>query len=74
MFQIYLSLLGVSIVGLTILASYGFCFHLGFSFGPVHPILPFLLLGIGVDDMFVIVDVSMLMTLLTNQKKIVKNI
>lgn len=54
--RIYLSLLGVSIVGLTILASYGFCFHLGFFFGPVHPILPFLLLGIGVDDMFVIVD------------------
>ncbi|KAK3931008.1 Patched domain-containing protein 3 [Frankliniella fusca] len=54
--RIYLSLLGVSIVGLTILASYGFCFYMGFFFGPVHPILPFLLLGIGVDDMFVIVD------------------
>ncbi|XP_034243315.1 NPC intracellular cholesterol transporter 1-like isoform X2 [Thrips palmi] len=54
--RIYLSLLGVSIVGLTILTSYGFCFYMGFFFGPVHPILPFLLLGIGVDDMFVICD------------------
>lgn len=54
--RIYLSLLGVSIVGLAILASYGFCFYMGFFFGPVHPILPFLLLGIGVDDMFVICD------------------
>jgi predicted RND superfamily exporter protein len=33
----------------------GFCSILGISYGPVHTALPFLLLGIGVDDMFVIV-------------------
>jgi predicted RND superfamily exporter protein len=33
----------------------GFCSMLGISYGPVHTALPFLLLGIGVDDMFVIV-------------------
>jgi predicted RND superfamily exporter protein len=32
----------------------GVCSLLGISYGPVHTALPFLLLGIGVDDMFVI--------------------
>lgn len=32
----------------------GFCSLLGIPYGPVHTALPFLLLGIGVDDMFVI--------------------
>ncbi|XP_011308362.1 patched domain-containing protein 3 isoform X2 [Fopius arisanus] len=54
--RIYLSLLGVSVTGQAILSAYGVCFYLGFSYGPVHPILPFLLLGIGVDDMFVIIQ------------------
>ncbi|XP_012277603.1 patched domain-containing protein 3 [Orussus abietinus] len=54
--RIYLSLLGVSVVGQAIICSYGVCFYLGFFYGPVHPILPFLMLGIGVDDMFVIMQ------------------
>ena len=32
----------------------GICSLLGIPYGPVHTALPFLLLGIGVDDMFVI--------------------
>jgi Patched family. len=32
----------------------GFCSMLGISYGPVHTALPFLLLGIGVDDMYII--------------------
>jgi Predicted exporters of the RND superfamily len=32
----------------------GFCSLLGISYGPVHTALPFLLMGIGIDDMFVI--------------------
>ena len=28
---------------------------MGLSYGPLHAVLPFLLLGIGVDDMFVMV-------------------
>ena len=43
-------------VGQAILASYGLCFYLGVFYGPVHPTIPFLLLGIGVDDMFVIIQ------------------
>ena len=33
--------------------SYGFCSLCGLSYGPLHNIIPFLLLGIGIDDMFV---------------------
>ena len=55
-----LSIVGVSVVGQAILASYGLCFYLGVAYGPIHPIIPFLLLGIGVDDMFVIIQVSCL--------------
>jgi Niemann-Pick C1 protein len=32
------------------------CGFFGVPFGPVHGVLPFLLLGIGIDDMFVIVQ------------------
>ena len=44
-------------------SSFGFCFLIGWMapktlfFADIHPIIPFLLLGIGVDDMFVIVKV-----------------
>jgi len=48
--------MGISVVGQALLSSYGICYYLGFFYGPVHPILPFLLLGIGVDDMFVIMQ------------------
>lgn len=54
--RIYLSLMGISVVGQAILSSYGVCYYMGFFYGPVHPVLPFLLLGIGVDDMFVIMQ------------------
>lgn len=41
---------------MAILVSYGLCSAFGVFYGPVHSILPFLLLGIGIDDMFVIVQ------------------
>ena len=56
-YQVVLSIVGVSVVAQAILASYGLCFYLGVQYGPIHPIIPFLLLGIGVDDMFVIIQV-----------------
>ena len=56
--QLLLSIVGVSVVGQAILASYGLCFYFGVFYGPVHPTIPFLLLGIGVDDMFVIIQVT----------------
>ena len=36
--------------------AYGFCSLCGLAYGPLHNIIPFLLLGIGIDDMFVIVQ------------------
>lgn len=43
-------------MAMAILVSYGLCSAFGVFYGPVHSILPFLLLGIGIDDMFVIVQ------------------
>ncbi|KAK7077773.1 Patched domain-containing protein 3 [Halocaridina rubra] len=51
-----LSLLGLSCVGLAIGVSYGICSAFDVTYGPVNNILPFLLLGLGVDDMFVIMQ------------------
>ena len=39
-------------------ASFGLCFYMGLFYADMHPMIPFLMLGIGVDDMFVIVKVS----------------
>lgn len=43
-------------VGLSVAAGFGMSSAFGFFFGPVHSLLPFILLGIGVDDAFVIVN------------------
>ncbi|CAG0893066.1 unnamed protein product [Darwinula stevensoni] len=55
-FRGYLSILGTGSVGLSIVVSYGVCQTLGIFYGPLHNVLPFLLLGLGIDDMFVIVQ------------------
>lgn len=49
-------MVGLLCVGLAFLSSCGLCSILGIPYGPVHTSLPFLLLGIGVDDMFVILS------------------
>ena len=36
--------------------AFGFCSAVGLLYGPVHNILPLLMIGLGVDDMFVIVQ------------------
>ncbi|KAL9950578.1 hypothetical protein ACROYT_G043094 [Oculina patagonica] len=54
--KVWLALLGVLCVGLAIAVSFGLASACGIFYGPVHSTLPFLLLGIGVDDMFVIVQ------------------
>lgn len=51
-----LSLLGLSCVGMAVGVSYGICSALNIPYGPVNSILPFLLLGLGIDDMFVIMQ------------------
>ena len=50
-----------------LLSSYGICSMMGFFYSAAHTVMPFLLLGIGIDDMFVITQVSLsFFTLPTN--------
>ena len=51
-----MSLAALVLVGLSTAAGFGVSSALGLFFGPVHSLLPFILLGIGVDDAFVIVN------------------
>ncbi len=51
-----MSLAAVFTVGLSIAAGFGVSALIGLFYGPVHSLLPFILLGIGVDDAFVIVN------------------
>lgn len=53
--RLSLSLGAVVSVGCAIAASYGFCSYAGFFFSKLMNLLPFLLLGIGVDDAFILV-------------------
>ena len=50
------AMVGLFCVGLSIAAGYGISFFMGFKFSEMHGVLPFLILGLGVDDMFVIVN------------------
>ena len=52
----FLASIGLLCVSLSITAGGGVCFAIGQLMSTVHNILPFMLLGIGVDDMFVIVN------------------
>ena len=52
----FLALLGLMCVGLGLYASYGICGYVGLADNDLNMLLGFLLLGIGVDDMFVIVQ------------------
>jgi len=51
-----LTMAGIGSIGLSIVACFGLSSALGQFYGPVHSVLPFILLGIGVDDMFIIVN------------------
>ena len=51
-----LSSIGICCCFLGLLTSYGICSGLGLVFSPMHAIIPFLFVGIGIDDMFVIVQ------------------
>ena len=51
-----LSMVGILGVIMGIVVSYGVCSAAGLFYGPMHSVMPFLMLGIGIDDMFVIVQ------------------
>ena len=54
--RIITAVIGLSCVGLSIGSGYGLAFLSGYRFSDMHTVLPFLILGLGVDDMFVIVN------------------
>ena len=54
--RFYLTFSGIFSVVLGILVSVGWTGILGLPYTPVHAILPFLMIGIGIDNMFVIVQ------------------
>jgi predicted RND superfamily exporter protein len=54
--KITLSLMSVVAVGLAIGSSMGVSQLCGWAYAPVHTVLPFVLLGLGVDDSFVIMN------------------
>jgi predicted RND superfamily exporter protein len=54
--RILLSLVSVTSIALSIVSSFGLAWLLGFKYTPVHSVLPFVILGLGVDDSFVIVN------------------
>ena len=51
-----MSLSAIFLVALSTVAGFGVASLFGFLYGPVHSVLPFVLLGIGVDDAFVIAN------------------
>lgn len=51
--RVTLGSVGLLGVGMSYVTAVGWCSILGIPFGPVHSSLPFLLMGLGVDDMFV---------------------
>lgn len=48
-----LTVTGLLCVGGAFIISIGVCSAIGISYGPVHTSLPFMLLGLGIDDLFV---------------------
>ncbi|PNF27986.1 hypothetical protein B7P43_G14201 [Cryptotermes secundus] len=66
--------IGLLCILMAFIVACGFCSLLGISYGPVHTALPFLLLGIGVDDMFVIVTCWKNLNLGNNQASLPEKI
>ena len=50
--------IGIGCTMLAFLSSYGLCCLFGLKVTSIHQLLPFLLLGIGADDMYVITGIS----------------
>lgn len=54
--RVLLSLSSVAAILLSMGGAFGLCAAMGFIWTPVHSVLPFVILGLGVDDSFVIVN------------------
>ena len=65
-----LGLSGLFSVLMALLTSYGLCCICGLFISPLHNFIPFLLLGLGVDDMFVIVQAFNLLDPIKDKQEI----
>ena len=54
--RVLLALSSVAAILLSMGAAFGLCAGMGFMWTPVHSVLPFVILGLGVDDSFVITN------------------
>jgi len=54
--RMFLTVSGLASIGMGIAISVGLSSLMGFPYTPMHAVLPFICLGIGIDDMFVIVQ------------------
>ena len=54
--QAFLAAIGITSSGFAFFVSMGLCSLFGLDYGPMHSIIPCLLVGLGVDDMFVIIQ------------------
>lgn len=52
--RILLSLSGIIFILLSLISGYGFCCALGIPFNSLHMVLPFIVIGIGIDDILVL--------------------
>ncbi|CAG0902809.1 unnamed protein product [Darwinula stevensoni] len=55
---VYLGLAVVLCIGLTIVSAAGLCLSIGYIPTEIHNLMPFLILGIGIDDSLVIIQVT----------------
>ena len=51
--------MGMVVIVLALGASFGFCFYMGIFFADIHPVIPFLLLGIGITKNIYIGDYNL---------------
>ena len=69
--KIFIGVAGCSLVGMASVFTFGICCGFGVMVTPISQVAPFLLLGIGVDDMFVIVrTLEQIPTSLTTRERI----
>ena len=54
--RIWLAVTGISAVMMGVVTSFGIAAYLGVFYSQMNQLLPFLMLGVGIDDMFVIMQ------------------
>jgi Niemann-Pick C1 protein len=61
--RIWLSVVGIASVAMGMILAYGLCSAFGLFYSAAHTVIPFLLLGIGIDNIFVITQASSIISL-----------